>query len=161
MRSGLGSSQMGFRNVSIRGTAAFGESGTPRSARTGLAILSKRLFLVHMLEDISQGNISAQAGFQVERVGRGEGLRVGAPLPLCLVGGLKAQGELSPHIANPEKADRPCSFSQIIFATLILPSAGLYHCLLMCQALCVASGTQTQSVINRLDGKTGRKAVTM
>ena len=74
---------------------------------------------------------------------------------------LRAQGELSPHIANPEKADSPCSVSQIIFANLVFPSIGLYHRLLMCQALYVASGTQTQSVINCLDGKTGRKAVTV
>ena len=74
---------------------------------------------------------------------------------------LRAQGELSPHIANPEKTDRPCLVSQIIFANLVFPSVGLYHRLLMSQALCVASGTQTQSVINRLDAKTARKAMTV
>lgn len=63
MRSGPGSSPMGFGNVSIRGTTAVGESGKPRSALTGLAILSKRLFLVHLLEGYQPSKYFCPGGF--------------------------------------------------------------------------------------------------
>ena len=79
------------------------------------------VFNEHPGRGISQGKASAKAGFQVESVGSGEGVEGGTSTSLHGLrvqdGVLRAQGELSPHTPNPEKADRHCSVFRAFLPT--------------------------------------------